>query len=261
LNESSDISERFFSITESGNNSLRKLSAKLGIKTFAHDALVGGRFSILSLVGLMPAAVSGVNIRAVRAGAAEFLQNMGELAAESAALHIAFMRKNIWQNVLMTYPDRLRNLGDWYRQIWAESLGKNGAGSTPIRARGTIDQHSQMQLYLGGRRDKFYNCITLNFAADKKISTTNTPEAFNYLGGKTLADVINAEQKATIETLVENGRPVRSIEIGALDERNLGMLIAHLMLETIIAAKLLGVNPFDQPAVEAGKIKTRNALR
>ena len=253
------IPEHFFSITTPGDNPLRRISQKFGIKVFDHDPEVGGRFSILSLVGLIPGMVAGIDAKKLRAGAKKLLGEQAELAATSAALHVAFMRKNIWQNVLMTYPDRLEDLNIWYRQIWAESLGKNGTGSTPIKAMGTIDQHSQMQLYLGGRKDKFYNFITLKMPADKlKLATDD--EELKYLNGKTLGELLNAEQKATIETLAANNRPVRVIELEKLDEETLGMLIMHLMLETIIAAKLLGVNPYDQPAVEEGKARTKKLM-
>jgi len=159
----------------------------------------------------------------------------------------------------MTYPDKLEHLNTWYRQIWAESIGKNGTGSTPIKALGTIDQHSQMQLYLGGRKDKFYNFITLDFAGfGEKLEA---PDAeLGYLNGKNLGDVINAEQEATIATLAAASRPVRSIEIAKLNAEHLGMLIMHLMLETIITSMLLGVNPYDQPAVEEGKVRARKLL-
>ncbi len=261
LAKSLDIKKHFFSITMPGDNPLRRISAKHNIKTYDHDPNVGGRFSILSLVGLMPGVTSGVDAAKLRKGAWEFYTNLAEQAAEAAALHISFMRQSIWHNVLMTYPDRLEDLNIWYRQIWAESIGKNGTGSTPIKAMGTIDQHSQMQLFLAGRKDKFYNFITLKTTDSKfKIPKAGEPE-FDYLSGKSLGDLINAEQKATIETLVNNKRPVRAIELPKLDDEEMGMLIMHLMLETIITAKLLGVNPFDQPAVEEGKRRTCEYMR
>jgi glucose-6-phosphate isomerase len=257
--KSLDIPAHFMAIAMQGDNILRRICARHGIKVLDHDPKVGGRFSILSNVGLLPALVSGMDVKLLRKGAAEFFNNKAELALESAAIHVALMRKGIWQNVLMTYPDRLEHLNTWYRQIWAESIGKNGTGSTPIKALGTIDQHSQMQLYLGGRKDKFYNFITLDFAGfGEKLEA---PDAeLSYLNGKSLGDVINAEQKATIATLAAASRPVRAIEIAKMDAEHLGMLIMHLMLETIITSILLGVNPYDQPAVEEGKVRARKLL-
>lgn len=254
-----NLPEHFMAIAMQGDNILRRICAKHGIKVLDHDSKVGGRFSILSNVGLLPALVSGMEVKRLRKGAAEFFNNKADLALESAAIHVALMRKGIWQNVLMTYPDRLEHLNTWYRQIWAESIGKNGTGSTPIKALGTIDQHSQMQLYLGGRKDKFYNFITLDFAGfGEKLEAPD--DELSYLNGKNLGDVIHAEQKATIATLAAASRPVRAIEIAKLDAEHLGMLIMHLMLETIITSILLGVNPYDQPAVEEGKVRARKLL-
>ena len=255
-----DPAKHFFAITEPTNNPLRQLATTLKIKTYDHNPNIGGRFSILSLVGLMPGLISGVDAKNLRHGAREFLDHHVELAAISASLHLAFMRRNIWQNVLMTYPDRLKDFNLWYRQIWAESLGKNGSGSTPINATGTIDQHSQMQLYLAGPRNKFFNFIITKNRDDFPLENLAGPE-FDTLNGKTMADLINAEQQATIETLTANKRPVRIIEIEQLNDKTLGALIMHAMLETIITAHLLGVNPYDQPAVEAGKVKTRELMK
>ena len=254
------ISEHFFIVTEPKENPLTKLAKKHNIKTYEHNPNVGGRFAIFSLVGLMPGAVAGMNPESFKAGGADFLDNDIELAAYSAALHVAFMRKNIWQNVLMTYPDQLEAMNRWYRQIWAESLGKNRTGSTPIKSIGTFDQHSQMQLYLDGRKDKFFNFITLNMKGEGKKLPEVGVEEISYLAGKTLGDVIYAEQQSAVETIANAGNPVRVIEIEELNSHALGKLTMHLMLETIITAKLLGVNPYDQPAVEAGKRLTRELL-
>lgn len=253
-------SKHFFIISENTENPLTKLAKKYDIKTYEHDAKVGGRFAIFSNVGLMPGAVAGVKAEDFRAGGAEFLQNNIELAAYSAALHVGFMRAGIWQNVMMTYPDQLEAMNRWYRQIWAESLGKNKTGSTPIKSIGTFDQHSQMQLYLDGRKDKFFNFVTLNMQGEGKKLPDVGVEEIKYLAGKTLGDVIYAEQQSAVETIAGAGNPVRVIEIEELNCNTLGKLAMHMMLETIITAKLLGVNPYDQPAVEAGKQLTRDLL-
>jgi len=256
-----DIKEHFFSITMPSDSPLRRISESYGIKIMEHDPNVGGRFSIFSLVGLIPAAVAGADIAKIRKGGQNFLKNQAQDAAISASIHAALMRNNIWQNVLLTYPDTLFCFNTWYRQIWAESLGKNGTGSTPIRAMGTIDQHSQMQLYLAGRKDKFFTYITLackgQGASLKKVEDAE----LEYLSGKQIGDIFEVEQRATISTMAEKGLPVREIALAKLDEETLGMLVMHLMLETIITARLLGVNPYDQPAVEDGKNLTRKILK
>ena len=162
----------------------------------------------------------------------------------------------------MPYIDRLINFGLWFRQLWAESLGKDGKGTTPVNALGVVDQHSQLQLYLAGPRDKMFTLMMLNcggvgpvvdpnLAADKELA---------YLAGKTIGDLMDAEQRATAQSLVSNNRPTRKFLLNTLDEEVMGALMMHFMLETIIAAHLLDVDPFSQPAVEEGKSLTREYL-
>jgi glucose-6-phosphate isomerase len=258
-------------VTEPKNNVLRRLAAKHGIKTLEHDPGVGGRFSVLSLVGLIPAAIAGLDIAQIRAGAASVLD--ATLNAKSpadsdpcvgAALSIALQHEQgLNTTVLMPYVDRLAYFGMWYRQLWAESLGKNGNGTTPIRAMGTVDQHSQVQLYLDGPADKMFSVMIADTAGSggriipDKISDE---KELSYLAGRTMGDLLDAEARATAATLAKNGKPVRVFRIPTLDEASMGALLMHFMLETIIAADLLGVDAFDQPAVEQGKILTREYL-
>lgn len=254
------ISEHFYALTRAEDNSLRQIAADYDMRVFEHSAEISGRYSVFSNVAFLPAIAQGFDIEKYLQGAAKFFEDYAKNAVEAAAIHVALMRKNIWQNVFMTYPDNLVFLNNWYRQIWAESLGKNGTGSTPIRAVGTVDQHSQLQMYLGGRKDKFYNIVTLDCAGEGKKFGDNPYEDLQYLNGKTLGDLITAEQRSTIKTLAKNGLPVRSILLNDLTEFELGILTAHLATETILTAKLLGVNPFDQPHVEQGKVFTREFL-
>jgi glucose-6-phosphate isomerase len=163
----------------------------------------------------------------------------------------------------MPYVDRLETFAFWYRQIWAESLGKNGTGTTPIRAMGTIDQHSQTQLYLGGPVDKLFTLVIQETGGQ---GTRLTPamlgddKALDYLAHQTMGDLLKAEADAVAATLARNGRPVRIIRIPTVDERVMGALMMHYMLETMFAAELWGVDAFDQPEVEASKILTRQYL-
>jgi glucose-6-phosphate isomerase len=147
-------------------------------------------------------------------------------------------------------------------QLWAESLGKDGNGTTPIGALGPVDQHSQLQLYIAGPRDKLFTIITVDTAgrgpriAADLAQLAGEPD----FAGKTMGDLVAAQGRATIETLAKNGCPVRSIHLDRLDAASLGELLMHFMLETIIAAHLLGVDPFDQPAVEEGKVLAKRYL-
>ena len=162
----------------------------------------------------------------------------------------------------MAYADRLERLTRWYVQLWAESLGKQGKGTTPVAVLGPVDQHSQLQLYISGPRDKLFTVITTGVAGrgprmDGKLAVLAGEPDF---ADKSIGDLIAAQGRATAETLAKNGCPVRTIHIERLDETSLGELLMHFMLETIIAAHLLGVDPFDQPAVEEGKVLAKRYL-
>jgi glucose-6-phosphate isomerase len=147
-------------------------------------------------------------------------------------------------------------------QLWAESLGKDGKGTTPLAALGPVDQHSQLQLFIAGPRDKLFTIVTVASAgrgpriAPDLAKLAGEPD----FAGKTIGDLVAAQGRATAETLAKNGCPVRTIALDTLDERHLGELLMHFMLETIIAAHLLEVDPFDQPAVEEGKVLAKKYL-
>jgi glucose-6-phosphate isomerase len=265
-----DVGDRFLAVTEPKDNALRRLASRHGIRALDHDPGVGGRFSVLSNVGLLPALIAGRDAAVVREGAAGVLDlALGARspsdceAAKGAALSVALNRyRGIGATVLMPYVDRLGYFGLWFRQLWAESLGKNGKGTTPIRAMGTVDQHSQLQLYLAGPRDKMFTLLMLDVAgAGGRVSAEFAADpALGYLAGRAMGDLLDAEQRATAESLVRQGRPTRVFRLAALDERTIGALLMHFMLETIIAADLFGVDAFDQPAVEEGKVLARHYL-
>jgi glucose-6-phosphate isomerase len=233
-----------------------------------HDPDVGGRFSVLTNVGLLPAAILGLDIEAIRAGAANALEPVlaerppAEVpAAVGAALAVTLAEtKSI--AVMMAYADRLERFTRWYVQLWAESLGKQGKGTTPIAALGPVDQHSQLQLYNAGPRDKLFTIVTIGAAGRGPRIPADLAKLAGEpdFAGKTMGDLVAAQGRATTETLAKNGCPVRTIHLDRLDERSLGELLMHFMLETIIAAHLLGVDPFDQPAVEEGKVLAKRYL-
>src|SRR5262249_33054060 len=150
----------------------------------------------------------------------------------------------------------------WWVQLWAESLGKQGRGTTPVGALGPVDQHSQLQLYLAGPADKLFTVITVDVAGsgprieEALAKAAGEPD----FAGRQVGDLVAAQGRATADTLAKNGRPVRTIHLERLDERTLGALLMHFMLETVIAGRLLGVDPFDQPAVEEGKTLAKKYL-
>lgn len=265
------LAEHVIAITEPSDNALSRLAGRIGCPILDHDPRVGGRFSVLSLVGLLPAMIAGLDVGAVREGAASVLDpvleasDAGDLPpAVGAALSVGLAReRGIGTTVLMPYCDRLGYFGFWYRQLWAESLGKGGNGTTPVRAMGTVDQHSQLQLYLGGPADKMFTVLILDTAGKgRRIApeALGGDKALAYLENQSLGDLLLAEADATAATLARHGRPTRLMRISTLDERVMGALMMHYMLETMFAAHLLGVDAFDQPAVEEGKILTRQYL-
>ncbi|MGB8532537.1 MAG: glucose-6-phosphate isomerase [Pseudolabrys sp.] len=251
-------------------NGLRDLLGKFRVSMLDHDAGVGGRYSALTNVGLLPAAFLGLDIAAVREGAGIALAPvlakkpaMQVPSAVGAALSVAVSEsKGKSISVLMAYCDRLQRFTHWYLQLWAESLGKNGKGTTPLAALGPVDQHSQLQLFIGGPRDKLFTVITVDGAGSGPSMDGDLAKLAGEPGfaGKSIGDLVAAEGRATAETLAKNGCPVRTIHINRLDEEALGELMMHFMLETIIAAHLLGIDPFDQPAVEEGKVLAKKYL-
>ena len=267
-----DPHAHFLGITEPAKpgkaNGLRAMLGAHKIEMMEHDTGVGGRFSVLTNVGLLPAAVCGLDIGAIRAGAGDALAPVlaGKPPAEvpaavGAALSVALApTKPI--TVLMAYSDRLALMTKWYVQLWAESLGKDGKGTTPIGALGPVDQHSQLQLYIAGPRDKLFTVVTGTPAGKGPRMTAELSKLGGEpdFTGKTIGDLVSAQGRATAETLAKNGCPVRTIHLPQVDERHLGELLMHFMLETIAAAHLLGVDPFDQPAVEEGKVLAKKYL-
>lgn len=251
-------------------NALRALAEKYGFATLEHDTGVGGRYSVLTNVGLLPADILGLDIEAFRAGAKDVLAPVlaskpaGEVApAIGAALSMALQaEKGANMTVFMAYADRLERFLAWHAQLWGESLGKEGRGTTPVRAVGPVDQHSQLQLYLGGPKDKMYTVFMTETAGEGPVVLPElaTDPAFASLAGHHIGDLVDAEARATVDTLAKNGRPVRTFKVKKLNERTLGALFMHFMLETIIAGKMLGIDPFDQPAVEEGKILAKKYL-
>ena len=241
-----------------GDNPLRQLAAHYGFPVIDHDPNVGGRFSVLSNVGLLPAAVAGLDVAAIARGAATVFQAL-DAPLEGAAWQAALMPSRPI-SVLMPYCDRLELFGQWYRQLWAESLGKAGKGSTPIKALGSVDQHSQLQLYLDGPKDKSLSLITLKHQGCGAQIPPAPMAGFEYLQGKSVGDVMQALQGGTMETLKRHKLPLRELALSDLNEGSLGALLMHFMIETMACATLIGVNAFDQPAVEESKQLARSAL-
>ena len=268
------IPELFLGLTEPAvkgkANGLRALCEHFGIPVLDHDPGVGGRFSALTNVGLLPALARGLDVEKLRDGAQSVLAGLldkrpaSEFApAVGAAIAIGLAKeRGVRANVMLPYSDRLARFAAWYVQLWGESLGKQGEGTTPVAALGPVDQHSQLQLYLDGAPQHLVTVIRKPCEGEGPRVAGDLAKlaGADYLAGRTAGDLVAAQQRAIPEALIEAGRPVRVIELDRLDEATLGALMMHFMLETILAAHLLDVDPFDQPAVESGKVLTRRYL-
>lgn len=255
-------------VTDPEKGALRMLARREGITALDIPANVGGRFSVLTAVGMLPAAVMGIDTAALLAGAAEMHDRCAtdELRRNPAGVFatlqwLADTRHKRSIHVLMPYSDALRDLAAWFVQLWAESLGKHqapgdpGFGPTPIPALGATDQHSQVQLFMEGPGDKTVTFVSVaEPAADVEIPALHgdVPE-LGYLAGHRLGELLDIERQATAGALARRGRPNMTIHVDRVDAKAMGQLFMLFELATVYAGALYGVDPMNQPGVELGK--------
>jgi glucose-6-phosphate isomerase len=265
-----DYKQHVIVTTDAERGTLRQIVNDEGFRALPIPPGVGGRFSVLTPVGLFPAAAAGIDVQELMAGAAA-MDERGRTATSPLADPALVLAGALWLLggrhksivVLMPYCERLIALGDWFCQLWAESLGKavdlSGRtverGQTPVRAIGAGDQHSQLQLYLEGPRDKV---IVFLRVQDHGEAITVPPtyqdlESLGYLGGHALGDLLNAEQRATELALVKRGRPSATLTVPAVNPFTVGQVLYLLEMATAAGGVLAAVDPFDQPGVEEGK--------
>lgn len=257
-----NFAKQFLFVTQSQDNSIAKIAHEIGANIAHHPQNIGGRYSCFSIVGMLPAILCGLNAKKIRDGAKkvveEFLDGNNKII-DSCATQLYFYKNGHTNSVIMPYIDSLKNFTDWYRQLWAESLGKSGFGSTPINSMGTVDQHSQLQLYLEGPKDKFFTFLTQN-KTQNNFLLKDLKDCPTLFGGKKLSDIVTIEQETTIEILSAKKRPIRILEINKLNEETLGGLMMQMFLETILTAYVKEINPFDQEAVEQRKNMAKKLL-
>jgi glucose-6-phosphate isomerase len=269
-----NLPRHIFVITENRAGPLYQLAVRLGLEIIPHPP-VGGRYSVLSVVGLLPAAIAGVDIQQLLAGARAMAERcvLDDMESNPAfwngACQYLHAERGRTLSVHMTYCDRLRPVMRWFRQLWAESLGKHDAagrerGLTPVEAYGVTDQHSQLQLYLAGPDDKQFTFLTSPVLHKSGVRIpdrfADIPEVAA-LAGHTMGELFTAEFEAIRTTLTRNCRPHRTLRLPPDDPAALGELILLFEMETVVVAELLGVDPFDQPAVEEGKILAREYIK
>lgn len=267
-----DYQKRIVITTDKEKGFLRKVIKTEGYASFTVPDNVGGRFSILTDVGLLSSAFVGINISKLLSGAGAMRDRcMGTDIFSNPAylnglIHYLYYLQGKNISVMMPYANALYDFADWYRQLWAESLGKRKdnkcndvfVGQTPVKALGTTDQHSQVQLYTEGPNDKVFTFLTVDsFKHDYVIPNLHPDrEEVSYLGGRKLSELLNAERFATEIALSKAMRPNANLTFPALDEISLGEFIMLYEIQTVFTGKLLHINPLDQPGVEAGKVAT-----
>ncbi len=262
--------QRIVAVTSEDRGELKVLATNEGYSTFHIPGNVGGRFSVLSAVGLLPAALLGIDIAKLCRGAAEMTDACWKASLDkNIALRAALNHYLIWTGknkpiqVAFPYSNRLWGVAFWFRQLWAESLGKArtragetvNIGQTPVAALGATDQHSQVQLYIEGPNDKVYTFWTVR----RRSSPGRLPkqklgvESMDYLAGQSLEKLLDAEQRSTAAALTENNRPNGCFALDRLDEAHLGAFLQLLEFKTAFVGELLNINAFDQEGVELGK--------
>jgi len=261
--------KQIITTTDANKGILRRIAKNAGFKSLAVPEGIGGRFSVLSAVGLFSAAMCGIDIDSLLEGARDMDARVSSEdfhknpAAINAAINYHFYNRGKKISVMMPYSYALKDFADWYRQLWAESLGKkedlNGndvhIGPTPVKALGTTDQHSQVQLYREGPNDKLFTFLQVrNFDKDIKIGPApDYAQELGFLAGKDLSELFNNEKKATEYALLESKRPCLTVLFDRVNAYTVGQFIYLFEVTTSFAGALFNINPYDQPAVELGK--------
>ncbi len=251
-------------VTTGESGPLRRLASRHDLPTLRVPDGVPGRFSLLSPVGTAAAALRGADVEALLDGASSAAAGLSGSLFETpgyayGAVAHALDRRGAAANAMMPYAEALEPFAEWFAQLWAESLGKDGLGQTPLRALGATDQHSQLQLYRAGRRDKL---VTLVRPAERTaaVPVPDVPADVPFLDGTSLGDLLDAEFRATEASLAAAGRPSVRVELDRLDARSVGKLLYGFEAACVLAGELAGVETFTQPAVEWGKTAARGLL-
>tara|TARA_A100001035_G_scaffold268872_1_gene254302 strand:- start:43 stop:1197 length:1155 start_codon:yes stop_codon:yes gene_type:complete len=248
-------------ITEDKKNYLYLLAKKLKAEIIHHNNFIGGRYAVLSEVGMLPAELMGLNPEYFKQFN-HLIKNkkfLNELTSNVASI-LHYIKNKKYNSIIINYDDKSENLFKWYQQLVAESLGKKKKGLLPIISNMPKDNHSVMQLYLDGFQNNFFTFFYVNEKNSKKINNSQILKKFKFLKNKNLSNVIYAQKKASENIFRRNKIPFRSFEIKRRDEKSLGELFCFFMLETILLGMCLNLNPYNQPAVELIKKETKKIL-
>ncbi|MBI5639287.1 MAG: glucose-6-phosphate isomerase [Nitrospirae bacterium] len=257
-----EAGKRFIATTDPASGTLRKIAAENGMRTLPIEKGIGGRFSVLSPVGLLLAEVIGTDSSHLLKGAGdihekcstyELWQNPAYMFGTLLYIMNGEEKRNI--NAMIPYADSLKFLSEWFCQLWAESLGKNGMGMTPYPSVGTTDQHSQLQLWMEGPEDKVVIFLRIgDYGVDFTIPAVfEGVDGMSYLSGHSISELIKAEEESTELALAKRGKPNMTIHLPSIDAYHLGQLLQFFEIATAFTGLLMKINPFNQPGVEEGK--------
>ena len=257
------LKNKLIIITEITDNALMAIANKYNAEIIEHKKFIGGRYSVLSETGMFPAALMGLNLMKFK-NLKRLINNknfISSLIQNVASIH-TLNSKKINNSVILNYDSSLNDLGYWYQQLVAESLGKQGKGINPILSFGPKYHHSLLQLYLDGPKDKFFTFFNSSKRENKlKVARGIIPNNMGFLINKNLEFIINAQCNATKNIFKLKKIPFRQITFNKKNEDELGEIFTFFVLETILLSRLMNINPFDQPAVEQVKIETKRFLR
>ena len=256
------IKNKLIFITENKSNSLRKIANKLDCKIIEHKKNLGGRFSVLSESSMLPAKLMNLKVNNFR-NLDRLISNKKfvESLINSVASIYTLNQIGFNNSVILNYDSHLNDLGSWYQQLVAESLGKKGKGINPILSFGPMDHHSLLQNYLEGPKDKFFTFFTSSENNKKyKISSKTFTDKMKFLNNKTLSRIINSQALATKNIFKSKNIPLRHILFNKKNEEELGSIFTFFVLETILLARIMRINPLNQPSVEEVKVETKKIL-
>ena len=249
-------------ITEKRDSTLYLLSKKLNLFLIEHKNYIGGRYSVLSEVGMVPAYLMGIKISNIRSDLLKHFTSKNKLFLKDSVIKLAglFNNDKIKNIIFFNYVPQLDKFLYWCQQLIAESLGKKNKGFLPLISPAPKDHHSLLQLFLDGRKDKIFYVFSHENKSKKIINIDKRLKLNNFLNGRDLNSIKNAQKNALIKSFKKNNIPFREFKIKKINEETLGKLFSYFILETVIIGKLLKINPFDQPAVEQVKTYTKNLL-
>lgn len=255
-------SKNIIIISEKKNNTLYSLSKKLNLFYIEHSDYIGGRYSVFSEVGMIPAYLMGINIFKLRSKILDCIKEKNKIFLKNSTIKLAYLITSKKYNnlIFLNYAPNLEKFLYWCQQLIAESLGKKNMGFLPIISCAPKDHHSLLQLYIDGPKDKLFHIFSLEQAPRGIMSLNNNLNNISFLKTKSLSDVKNAQKNALIKTLNQNYIPYRECKIKNTSEEVLGKLFSYFIVETVILGKLLNINPFNQPAVEQVKDYTKSLL-